>query len=167
VTAVLVGSLTAGELNPPTLTATASVEAQLSANLTAALALQAQASLGAPPLTVQLAAVVEAEAALNLGISLGLPGVTFSISAAAALVAAAQLALGNLTVLVNLLAGPSGGMFVYSYAGGTLSSLGSDLTSALSSTPPPGLPGSTPVAGILVGASASSWATVSPYFGGL
>ena len=48
-TVALVGSLTAGALNPATLTATLSVEAQLAANLTSALSLQAQAALGAPP----------------------------------------------------------------------------------------------------------------------
>ncbi len=166
-TVALVGSLTAGALNPATLTATLSVEAQLAANLTSALSLQAQAALGAPPLSVQLSAVLEAEAALTLGIALGLPGVTFSLSAAAALVASARLALGNLSILVGLLAQPAGGMFVYSFSGGTVASLPGDLAAGIAGSPPPGLLPGAPVTGLVLGAAASEWLTVSAYFGGV
>lgn len=166
-TATLVGNLSAGALNPLSLSVLGTAGVQLEANLTSALALQAQASIGAPALTVQLQAVEEAAASLALGISLGLPGVTFSIAAAAALVAAAELALGQLGILVSLLSAPAGGMFVYAYTGGTLGSLGSDLSSALTANPPSGLVSSSAVSGLLLGAGTTNWATVSPYFGGL
>ena len=166
-TVELVGSLTAGALNPATLAAILPCEAKLSADVSAALALQAQAEIGAPSLSVQYAAVVEAEAALNLGISLGLPGVCFSVSAAAALVASARLALGNLSILVSLLSAPSGGMFVYSFAGGAARSWGSALVAGRANQPPPGVLPPDEVSGLLIGAGTSGWATVAPYFGGV
>jgi hypothetical protein len=164
--AALVGSLNAGGLNPLSLSVLGLAGAQLQANLTGALSLQAQASLGAPPLTAQLQSLLEAVAALEAGIALGLPGVTFSVSAAAAVVADAQAKLGGLGALLALLGGPS--MFVYAYAGGTVATLGADLSAAIVAEPPPGLVGSSQVAGLLIGAGATVWATaISPYFGGL
>ena len=165
--ATLVGSLTAGALNPLTLSAVLPVEAQLQSNLQGALSLQAQAEIGAPSLSVQKASILEALAAIELGITLGLPGVTFSLAAAAALVASAEAALAGLGVLAGLLGGPSGGMFVYSYSGGTLASLGVDLTSTLTAQPPAGLLPSSGVSGLLIGAASAPWLTVAPYFGGL
>lgn len=164
-TATLVGELNAGALCPPVVTALVPAGAQLSANVTAALALQAQASIGAPPLTQQLASLNAAVTNLQAGIAIGLPGVTFSVADAAALVAAANAALGNLSTLIGLLGGPN--MFVYSYSGGTLSTIGSDLSTAITGTPPAGFIGSSPVSGILVGASPGNWATINPFFGGI
>lgn len=165
-TATLVAGVTSpGALNPITLECLGSAGAQLSANVTAALALQAQAQIGAPPLTAQLTALLEAEAALQAGIALGLPGVTFSVSAAATLVASAQAALGVLGQLTALLG--SAGIFVYEYSGGTVATLGADLTAGLVAQPPPGLAPGDAVAGVLVGAGASTWVGVQPYFGGL
>ncbi len=163
--ATLVGSLNAGELNPITLQCLGVAGAQLQANLTAALALQAQVHVGVKPLAVQLAAIVEAEAVIEAGIALGLPGVTFSVSAAASLVANARLALGLLGELTALLGGPAA--FVYSFSNGTVATLGADLSAGLVAHPPPGLVPSSSVAGLLIGAGATAWATISPYYGGL
>lgn len=163
--AALVGELNAGALCPPVVTALVPAGAQLQANVTAAASIQAQAIAGAPPLTAQLAALNTAITNLTNGIALGLPGVTFSVAAAANLVAAANAALGNLATLTALLGGPT--MFVYSLSGGTLNTIGSDLTSAISGSPPPGFVGTSPVSGLLVGASPGNWATINPFFGGL
>ena len=164
-TATLIGSLNAGTLNPITLQCLGVAGAQLQANLNAALALQAQVHVGVKPLAVQLAALVEAETVIEAGIALGLPGVTFSVSAAADLVASARLALGLLGQLTAFLAGPD--FFAYSYAGGTVSSLGADISAGISGSPPPGLLPSSSVSGILLGAGASAWIGIRPYFGGL
>jgi hypothetical protein len=164
--ASLVGSFNAGVLNPLSLTVLGTAGTQLEANLTAALALQAQVTVGVPTLSVQLAALLEAAAAIEAGIALGLPGVTFSVSAAATLVAAAEINLGLLGVLKALLGGPA--MFVYKYSGGTVSTIGSDLSSAITAQPPPGLTGASAVTGLLVGAGATVWASgISPYFGSI
>jgi hypothetical protein len=163
-TAALVGSLNAGQLNPLSLQALGSAGAQLSANLTAALQLQVQASIGAPPLSVQLANVEAAALVLEAGISAGLPGVTFSVSQAAALVASARAALGILADLTALLNGPA--MFVYSYAS-NLGNIGTDLASAITATPPFPFVGGSPTAGLLIGASPGDWSTINPYFGGI
>jgi hypothetical protein len=165
VTATLVGNLSAGLLNPITLSCLGVAGAQLQANLNAALALQAQVTVGVKPLSVQLAALVEAEAVIQAGIAAGLPGVSFSVSAAANLVAQARLALGLLGELTAYLAGPE--LFVYEFSGGTVSSLGSDLSAGIAGSPPPGLLPGSAVAGVLVGAGASAWVGIKPYFGGL
>lgn len=161
----LVGSLNAGALNPITLQTLGIAGAQLQASLNAALALQVQAHVGAPPLPLQLTALLQAEAAIRAGIALGLPGVTFSVTAAASLVAAARLALGNLGLLTAMLGGPS--MYVYSYSGGTIATLGADIGAGLVAQPPPGLVPSSATAGILLGAGVTAWATIKPYFGGV
>ena len=164
-TATLIGSLNPGEINPITLQCLGVAGAQLNANLAAALALQAQVHVGVKPLSVQLAAIAEAETVIAAGIALGLPGVTFSVSAAADLVASARLSLGLLGRLTALLGGPSA--FVYAYSGGTVATLGADLSAGLVASPPPGLVPSSSVAGLLIGAGATAWATLSPYYGGL
>jgi hypothetical protein len=164
-TATLIGSLNCAALNPISASVILPVGAQLEANLTAALALQASVSITPPTLAVQLAAVLEAAAAIEAGIALGLPGITFSVSAAASLVASARLAIGLLGDLTALLGGPA--MYVYAYEGGTVSTLGSDLSSAIASQPPPGLAGPSACAGLLIGAGATAWANIGPYFGGL
>jgi hypothetical protein len=163
--AVLIGNMTPATLCPTVALAIAPVGAQLQAQLAGALSLQVQAGIGAPPLTVQKAALLDAVAALELGISLGLPGVTFSVSAAAALVASARAALAGLDVLMALLALPAG--FVYAYSGGTLSSLGADVTAGIIAGPPVGMTPSSPVSGFVIGASPATWATVAPFFGGV
>jgi hypothetical protein len=167
--ALLVGSLNAGLLCPEVELSIGLAGAQLEANLTAALAIQASVSVTPPTLVAQLTAMLavmtEIQAALQAGIALGLPGVSISVSAAATLVANAQLALGNLSILIALLGGPS--MFVYSYSGGTVSTIGSDLSAGITASPPPGLLPSDPVRGLLVGASPGGWTGISPYFGGL
>jgi hypothetical protein len=166
--AALVGELSLGVLNPVTLSALLPAGLQLQGNLTAALSLQASVQIGAPTfptLALQLEELLSVTIpAMQAGIALGLPGITFSVSAAAALVAAAELALGNLNILIGLL---GGSVFVYSFAGGTVSTIGSDLTAAITASPPPGLTGASAATGLLIGAAASNWATVSPYFGGL
>ena len=164
----LQGSLNAGLLCPEVTASISFAGAQLEANLTAALAIQASVSITPPTLTAQLTAMLavmtEIQAALEAGITLGLPGVSISVAAAAELVAKAQLSLGNLSILLGLLGGPS--MFVYSYSGGTVASLGADITAGMVAQPPPGLAPGDPVSGILVGASPGAWAGISPYFGG-
>ena len=164
-TATLIGSLNAGQLNPITLQCLGVAGAKLSADLAAAIALQAQVTIGVKPLTVQLAAIAEAEAVIAAGIALGLPGVTFSVSAAASLVAQARLALGLLGQLTALLGGPAG--YAYQYSGGTVATLGADLSAGLVAQPPPGLVPASACAGLLIGAGATAWATISPYYGGL
>lgn len=167
-TATLVSGLAGlncGQLCPPVLLGLGPASAQLEANLSASLSLQASASIGAPQLTVQLQALEQAALGIEAGIAAGLPGVTFSVSAAASLVANAQAALGALSGLLALLTGPSA--FVYSVAGGTVGTIGSDLTAGISGTPPPGTSPSDPVAGILVAATPASWTLISPFFGGL
>jgi hypothetical protein len=163
--AVLIGELGLGVLNPLTLEATADVSAGLNAQLTGALALQAQVAITPPTLAVQLAALLKVVAQLEASIALGLPGISFSASAAAALVAKIEAEIGVLFELTALLMGAS--VFVYSYSGGTVSTIGSDLSSAIATSPPPGLIGSSPVTGLLLGASAPVWPTIAPYFGGL
>ncbi len=163
--ATLVGELPLGVLNPAVELALAPAAAQLSGNLTAALALQASLSVAFPTLAMQLETLLTVTIpSLQAGIALGLPGITFSASAAAALVASAELELGKLQVLLNLL---GGSVFVYRFSGGTVSTIGSDLASAITSTQPPGLISTDPVSGILIGASPGSWSTISPYFAGL
>ena len=73
--ATLIGELGLGALNPLTLSATANVSAGLSAQLSGALALQAQVAIAPPSLSVQLAALVEVVAQLQASIELGLPGI--------------------------------------------------------------------------------------------
>lgn len=163
-TATFVADLNAGGLCPPVLVGLGPAGAQLEANLSAALALQVQASIGAPPLAVQLANLEAVAAVIAEGVALGLPGITFSISAAASLVASAQAALGALAGLTAMLGGPA--MYVYSYSS-TVGTIGSDLSTAISGTPPPGLVPSSACAGILVGAGVTAWATIKPFFGGL
>ena len=163
-TCTLVGDVTIGALNPIVLSSLGSAGTQLAGNVTAALALQAQASIGAPPLTEQLAAMQAAVSSLEQGIALGLPGVTFSVSDASALVVAARAALGTLGTLVGLM---SASVYCYEYSGGIVTNLGSDISSGVTGSPPPGLSGGTIVAGVLVGAQATAWAGISPYFGGL
>jgi hypothetical protein len=165
VSATLVGNLNAGALNPITLQCLGLAGAKLQADLNAALSLQAQVHVGVKPLQVQLAAIVEAEAVIAAGIALGLPGVTFSVSAAAALVVNARLALGLLGPLTAMLGGPA--MYVYSYSGGTIATLGADIGAGLVAQPPPGLVPSSACAGILLGAGATAWVSVKPYFGGV
>lgn len=165
-TATLVGAVTTpGALNPLVLQTLGLAGAQLQGNLTGALALQAQVQVGVPSLPQQLANLIHAEAVIAVGISEGLPGVTFSVSMAADLVAAARLALGNLGTLTALLGAPS--MFCYEYSGGTVLSLGADIAAGLVAQPPPGLVPLSSVAGVLVGAGATAWIGVRPYFGGL
>lgn len=163
--ATLIGSLNAGQLNPICVQTLGSAGAQLSAQLTAALALQAQVTVGVPSLATQLQVLEEAAVAISAGIAQGLPGVTFSVSMAATLVASLQAQLGLLGQLTALLGGPA--MFVYSYSGGTVSTLGADLTAGIAGSPPPGLVGSSAVAGILLGAGATAWLSIKPYFGGV
>jgi hypothetical protein len=164
--AAFVAALSAGGLNPLSLTVLGTAGAQLSANLTAALSLEAQVSVGATTLATQLVALLEAAAAIEIGIAQGLPGITFSVSAAAQLVAAAQLGLGLLGELTVLLGGPA--MYVYKYSGGTVSTIGSDLSTAITGHPPPGLTGASACTGLLVGAGATVWASgISPYFGSI
>ena len=164
-TATLVGGLNMGQLNPISLQCLGVAGASLQANLNAALALQAQVQVGVKPLAVQLAAIAEAETVIEAGIALGLPGVTFSVSAAADLVASARLALGLLGELTALLGGPAA--FVYQYSGGTVATLGADLTAGIAAQPPPGLVPSSDVAGLLIGAGVTDWLSINPYFGGL
>ena len=163
--ATLIGSLNAGALNPLTLQSLGLAGAQLQANFNGALALQAQVHVGVPTLPTQLAAIVQAEAAIAVGIAEGLPGVTFSVSAAADLVTNARLALGLLGQLTALLGGPE--MFVYAIHGGTVATLGSDISAGLVAQPPPSLVPSSAVAGLLIGAGATAWARIGPYWGGL
>ena len=165
-TATLVGAVTTpGALNPIVLQTLGLAGAQLQGNLTGALALQAQVQIGVPSLPQQLANLIHAEAAISVGIAQGLPGVTFSVSMAADLVAAARLALGNLGQLTALLGAPA--LFCYEISGGNLSHMGSDLSTAIAGTPPPGLVPLSSVAGVLVGAGATAWVGIKPYFGGL
>ena len=164
-TAHLVGSLNAAGLNPIVASCMLPAGASLQASLTASLALSAQASIGAPPLTSQLTALAEATAAVEAGIALGLPGVTFSVSAAANLVAQARLNLGLLGQLTALLGGPA--MYVYAYSGGTVSTLGADISTALTAQPPPGLIPASACTGLLIGAGATAWVGIGPYFGGI
>jgi hypothetical protein len=168
-TATLVGSFNAGVLCPDVSLSIGLAGAQLEANLNAALAVQASIGITPPTLAVQLTAMLAAmasiQAALQAGIALGLPGVSISVSVAAELVAKAELALGNLSILIGLLGGPS--MFVYSYSGGTVATIGADVAAGLTGSPPPGLAPTDPVSGILVGASPGAWAGISPYFGGI
>lgn len=163
--ATLIGSLNAGELNPICLQTLGAAGAQLSAQLAAALALQAQVSIGVTPLSAQLVVLEEVAIALEASIALGLPGVTFSVSMAAALVASIRVQIGLLGQLTLLLGGPA--MFVYSYSGGTVSTLGADLTAGIAGSPPPGLTGASAVTGILLGAGATAWLGIGPYFGGV
>lgn len=164
-TSTLVGSLNMGELSPICLQCLGAAGAQLQANLNGALALEAQVHVGVRPLALQLQALTEVEAVIEAGIALGLPGVTFSVSAAAQLVANARLALGLLGQLTALLGGPSA--YVYSYSGGTVATLGADLSAGLVAQPPPGLLPASATAGILVGAGATAWLGVKPFFGGV
>lgn len=167
--ASFVAELNAGALCPDVALSIGLAGSQLEANLTASLAIQASVGVTPPTLAVQLTAmlavIAEIQAALSAGITIGLPGVSISVSVAAALVAKAQLELGNLSILLSLLGGPAA--FVYSYSGGTLSTIGSDLSAAITATPPPGLTGASPVSGILLGASPGAWAGIAPFFGGL
>lgn len=164
--AALVGEMSLGVLNPAVELALAPAGAQLTGNVTAALSLQASLDVAFPTLAVQLDTLINVTIpSLQEGIALGLPGVTFSASAAAALVAKAELALGNLKILIGLLSG--GNVFVYSFSGGTVSTIGSDLATAIAAQPPPGLSSGSGASGILIGASPSAWSTVSAYFGGL
>ena len=167
--ATLVGSLNAGLLCPEIMLSIGFAAPQLQASLTAALAIQASVSITPPTLAVQLQAmltvIAEIQAALEAGIALGLPGVSISVSAAAELVLQARLALGNLTILIELLGGPS--MFVYSLSGGTVANMGTDITAGVIADPPPGLAPGDPVSGILLGASPGAWAGVAPFFGGV
>ena|SRR5271166_250919 len=160
----LVGDISIATLNPVVATGIAPAGAQLAGNVTAALALQAQASIGAPPLTSQLASMQAAIQSITEGIALGLPGVTFSVSDAAALVANAKATLGSLGTLLTLL---GASVYCYEYSGGSVTNLGSDLSAGVTAHPPPGLSGGSIVAGVLIGAEASAWAGVAPYFGGL
>lgn len=164
-TATLVGDLNMGELSPICLQCLGVAGAQLQANLNGALALQAQVNVGVRPLEVQLQALAEVETVIEAGIALGLPGVTFSVSAAANLVAQARLALGLLGQLTALLGGPAA--FVYSVTGGTVATIGSDLTAGILAQPPPGLLPSSSVAGIMVGAGVTDWISIKPFFGGV
>ena len=66
-----------------------------------------------------------------------------------------------------VLAQPAGGMFVYSFSGGTVASLPGDLAAGIAGSPPPGLLPGAPVTGLVLGAAASEWLTVSAYFGGV
>jgi hypothetical protein len=164
-TATLVGSLNPGLLNPISLSCLGAAGAQLSAQLTGALNLQAQVAVTPPTLALQLEALLSAVAQLQAGIALGLPAVSFSVTQAAALVASIEAQIGLLGVLTALLGGPA--MYVYEYSGGTVSTLGTDIAAGLSGSPPPGLVPSSSVAGLLIGAGVTDWVTLSPYFGGL
>jgi hypothetical protein len=168
-TAALVGDLNAAALCPEIMLSIGFAAPQLQASLTAALAIQASVSITPPTLAVQLeamlAVIANIQVAIEAGISLGLPGVSISVSAAAELVATATLALGNLSILIGLLGGPS--FFVYEFSGGTVSTIGSDLATAITATPPPGLTGASAVSGILIGAAPTPWLAVKPFFGGV
>lgn len=163
--ATLVGALNMGELSPICVQGLGAAGAQLQANLTGALALQSHVSIGAPPLVAQVASLEAAIANLESGIALGLPGISFSIAQAAQLVAACQVAIGTLGTLTALLGGPAA--YVYSYSGGTVSTIATDLGTAITGSPPPGLTGSSATAGILVGAGVTDWVSISPFFGGV
>ena len=145
-------------LCPSMMLAMGDVSAQLSVELTGALALHASLSVSPPTMEVYLAAEIEAQAQVELA----LPTVAFDASVSASLEAPLSLSLSLLPSLSALL---SSGIHLYALTyEGTGVGLGAALTSALANVWPDGAPSSGACQAVILGAASSTAITQMPLF---
>lgn len=131
----------------------------LSAELSGALALNAQFTVTPPTVAFYIAALEELLIQLEAGISFGVPDCSFGISVSAGISLALSLSV-QLNVALGLLAGleftlgEAIGVYAFTYAGDG-NTLGAALTTELASTWPDGSTTSTPTQSLIFGAVSS------------
>lgn len=155
-------------LSGVTFRATAQGHAAISAQLSAALQVQASVQVTPPTLAITAEALAKFAANLEASLSLAPPSISAALSATANLAASISAQFGFMAALGATLDRYDAELFCYTYAG-TGAALGGAVTSALSST---WGDGHTPtsgacVAAILATTDPATWAVVTAFMGGL
>jgi hypothetical protein len=127
---------------------------QFSADLSGALALNADLTLTPPTAALYLSAEIESQFLLEESIVLGLPTIAFDLSVSVSIEASFSLSLSLLPALSIQLAAPLT-LYAYTYEG-TGNALGAALTSGLASTWPDGSPTSTACNALIFGATSAA-----------
>lgn len=159
------GKLEIGAICPIVVTGTADAAAQLQANLTGALALEASLSITPPSVAEQITILTEFLAQLTAGVTLGVPSVSFNLAACTDLIASINASIGVLVTLQGLLG--TAGVFAYTYDGAA-DALGAALTTELATQWPDGTPSTDHANAVILGTTDSGvWTDMLAFFGGL
>jgi hypothetical protein len=155
-------------LTPVTFAATAQGHAAISAQLSAALQVQASVQVTPPTLAITAEALAKFAANLEASLSLAPPSVSAAISATANLAASISAQFGLMVALGATLDRYDAELFCYTYSG-TGGALGAAVTSALASTWGDGHTSTSSgcIAAILATTDPATWAVMTAFFGGL
>lgn len=138
-TAALVGNVSIGQCIPTSAALIFEALAKVEADLSGALALQADISITPPTLAVSLTAaldlVVQLRAQIALGISLGLPEITVDLSAMLAVIADLNAQVALLLALSITLG--TAGVYVFTHNGAE-QTYGAEMQAQISAIAPPG-----------------------------
>lgn len=164
---VYAGKLTLAVLSHLTFAAIAQGDAAISAQLDAALQLQASLDITPPSLAVDIEALLAFQASLIADASFAVPRPSFAIDATANIAADLSAKFSGVIDLGTAFNRVDATLFVYTYSGAG-DAMGAAITSALATTWGDGTtPTNVPCTAALLGSTdALTWSTMGAFFGG-